>query len=130
MHLQTTRNIYVCLFCETAFLGRNISLHLPLQLTLYICRLPSSTKARVGNPGKASKSRIHFENMQPTHLPLSHRPSRQSYAAKTPSRTQRLLEDNFSVTRSLTSDYRLCCSGVCFSDVHWAHGQGAHRQEG
>ena len=34
------------------------------------------------NPVKASRSRLYFENMQLVHPTVSHRPPRQSHAAK------------------------------------------------
>ena len=37
-------------------------------------------KAGVGNPGEGSKSRLHFEKMQPKHPNPSHQPAGQSYS--------------------------------------------------
>ena len=55
-----------------------------MTLTCNTCEslliLTFSFKAGVGNPRRASKSPLHFENKQPIHPIPSYLPSRQSYA--------------------------------------------------
>ena len=87
-------------------------------------------KARVGNPGKASKCRLHYKYAAGTSRPSSQWPYDQSYAPKTQTHTDwQLLEDDFTeicLLLAIVSASVVYISRACEDHVQWEQGQAGH----